>query len=149
MNTGWRTYEVPATPEQVWEAIATADGMTAWMVPATIDPRVGGEVTFDLGDYTSVGTVTEFSPPHRLAYAEPWPVADNMPTANRDLSQLSPLATEFLVESTSGGSCIIRVVTSGYGAGDEWEHEFFSEMEEGWGALLDNLAVHLGRPVLR
>ena len=28
-----RTYEVAATPEQVWDAIATADGTSAWMVP--------------------------------------------------------------------------------------------------------------------
>ena len=38
-----RTYEVAATPEQVWDAIATADGISAWMVPTRLDPQIGGE----------------------------------------------------------------------------------------------------------
>ena len=66
-----------------------------------------------------------------------------MPTADLDLSSVSPIATEFLIESTSGGSCVIRVVSSAYGAGAEWENEFFAEMVEGWAAMLDNLATHL------
>ena len=33
-----RTYEVTATPEQVWDAIATADGISAWMVPTRLEP---------------------------------------------------------------------------------------------------------------
>ena len=48
-----RTYEVAATPEQVWDAIATADGISAWMVPTRLDPQIGGEVSFDLGDFWS------------------------------------------------------------------------------------------------
>ena len=48
-----RTYEVAATPEQVWHAIATADGMSAWMAPTRLDPQVGGEVSIDLGDFVS------------------------------------------------------------------------------------------------
>ena len=30
--------EVPGTPEQVWEAIATGPGITAWFMPAEVDP---------------------------------------------------------------------------------------------------------------
>ena len=44
-----RTYEVAATPEQVWDAIATADGISAWMVPTRLDPQIGGAVSFDVG----------------------------------------------------------------------------------------------------
>ena len=60
-----------------------------------------------------------------------------------DVSSLTPIATEFLVEAASGGSCVIRVVTSAYGSGADWENEFFAEMIEGVIALLDNLATHL------
>lgn len=42
----------------------------------------------------------------------------------------------------SGGSCVIRVVSSADGSGADWEDEFFADMVEGWGALLDNLATH-------
>ena len=139
-----RTFEVTATPEQVWDAIATAEGIAAWMVPTTLEPEVGGAVTFDLGnDYVSHGVVTGYSPTTRFAYDEPWPVADHMPTAHLDLSAVSPIATEFLVEAASGGTCVIRVVSSAYGAGADWEHEFWAEMIEGWGELLDGLVTHL------
>lgn len=137
------TYEVSATPEQVWEAIATADGMSVWMAPTKLDPRTGGEVVIDLGDYVSTGVVTDYSPHRRFAIEEPWPVADHMPSAQHDLSGVGPVATEFLIESASGGSCVLRVVTSSYGTGADWEHEFFDEMIEGWGELLDNLVRHL------
>ena len=60
----------------------------------------------------------------------------------RDLPSVTPIATEFLIESASGGSCVIRVVTSAYGSGADWENEFFAEMVAGWGEILDNLATH-------
>ena len=136
-----RTYQVAATPEQVWDAIATADGISAWMVPTRLDPHIGGSVSFDVG-FWSQGIVTDYTPPTRFAYAEPWPTADHMATSDHDTSSLSPIATEFLVESASGGSCVIRVVSSAYGSGSDWENEFFAEMIAGWVALLDNLATH-------
>lgn len=55
-----RSYDVPATPEQVWEAIATAEGISSWMVPTQLDPQVGGAVSFDLGDFTSNGVITGY-----------------------------------------------------------------------------------------
>jgi uncharacterized protein YndB with AHSA1/START domain len=155
-----RTYEVAATPEQVWDAIATADGISAWMVPTRLDPQIGGEVSFDLGGFRSTGVVTDYTPPRRFAYEEPWPIADqvddipaemvewfesiDVPLSEvyRDLSVVTPIATEFLIESGSGGSCVLRVVTSAYGSGADWENEFFTEMVAGWGELLDHLAAH-------
>src|SRR5262245_15988480 len=133
-----RTYEVAATPEQVWDAIATANGISAWMVPTRLDPQTGGEVSFDLGSFRSHGIVTDYTPPRRFAYVEPWP-----PIGDHDWSSVTPLATEFLVEAESGGSCVIRVVSSAYGTGAEWEKEYFDEMIEGWVEMLDNLATHL------
>jgi len=154
-----RTYEVTATPEQVWDAIATAEGISAWMVPTRLDPQIGGEVSFDLGGFRSTGVVTDYTPNRRFAYEEPWPIASGEPIpasmvewfdsigvplaeVQRDLPSVTPIATEFLVESRSGGSCLIRVVSSSYGTGADWENEFFAEMVAGWGELLDNLAAH-------
>jgi uncharacterized protein YndB with AHSA1/START domain len=147
-----RTCEVAATPEQVWDAIATADGISAWMVPTRLDPQIGGEVSFDLGGFQSTGVVTDYTPNLRFAYEEPWPMTEAMrdwvatvvdhELTDRDLSLVTPIATEFLIESASGGSCVIRVVSSAYGSGADWENEFFAEMITGWDALLDNLATH-------
>ncbi len=162
-----RTVTVAATADQVWEAIATADGISAWMVPTRLDPRIGGEVSFDLGDFRSTGVVTDYTPNQRFAYEEPWPIADqaeDLPASMaewfnsigvplsevyHDLTAVSPLATEFLVESASGGSCVIRVVTSAYGNGSDWEKEFFTEMVDGWSALLDNLVGRFNVAVQR
>lgn len=135
-----RAYEVAATPEQVWDAIATAAGISAWMVPTRLDPRAGGAVSFDVGAFWSHGVVTDYTPGHRFAYVEPWPAI-----AGHDLSAVTPIATEFLVETESGGSCVIRVVSSAYGGGADWEHEFFAEMVEGVVPLLDNLVTYLAR----
>lgn len=156
-----RTYEVSATPSQVWDVIATADGISAWMVPTQLDPKIGGAVSFDLGDFTSTGVVTGYTPDQRFAYEEPWPIAERvedvppkmiewfntigvpLSEVYNDLPSVSPIATEFLIESTSGGSCVIRVVTSAYGSGADWENEFFAEMVDGWSEILDNLASYL------
>ncbi len=162
-----RTVEVAATPEQVWNAIATAEGISAWMVPTRLDPQIGGSVSFDLGGFTSTGVVTDYTPNQRFAYEEPWPIADkveDLPAAMAewfdtigvplsqvydDLPSVTPIATEFLIESASGGSCVIRVVTSAYGSGADWENEFFTEMVAGWGELLDNLASHFDEATQR
>jgi uncharacterized protein YndB with AHSA1/START domain len=156
-----RTLDVTATPEQVWEAIATADGIAVWMVPTRLDPRVGGEVSFDLGDMQSTGVVTDYSPPRRFAYEEPWPLplrAEDVPpqmaqwlesigvpvsVACDGLASVTPIATEFLVEAASGGSCVVRVVTSAYGTDADWEREFWAEMVSGWAEMLDSLGTHL------
>jgi uncharacterized protein YndB with AHSA1/START domain len=149
-----RTLAVAATPQQVWDAIATADGISAWMVPTRLDPQIGGEVTFDHGGFRSTGVVTDNTPHQRFAYEEPWPMTEAMrdwvtnaashgPITDDDLSLVSPIATEFLIEAASGGSCVVRVVSSAYGRGADWEKEFFDEMAAGWGAMLDNLAAHL------
>ena len=161
-----RTYEVAATPEQVWDAIATADGISAWMVPTRLDPQIGGAVSFDVGTFWSHGIVTDYTPTRRFAYAEPWPTTDHdlssvtmlewfnaigvpLSEVYDDLSSVTPIATEFLIESASGGSCVIRVVTSAYGSGADWENEFFAEMVAGWAAILDNLATQFNEATSR
>lgn len=154
-----RTYELAATPDEVWDAIATVEGIASWMVPTRLDPQVGGKVVFDMGDFTSTGTVTDYRPSIRFAYEEPWPIADRaedlpadmvewfatlgvpLSQVYLDLPSVTPIATEFVLGSASGGSCVMRVVTSAYGSGADWENEFFAEMVSGWGAMLDNLAA--------
>ena len=98
--------EVPGTPEEVWEAIATGPGISAWFVPSEVDGREGGgDVVFHLGpDMDAPGTVTGWQPPERFAYEEQWaPAADTEPTT---------LATEFLVEARSAATCIVRLVST-------------------------------------
>ena len=66
------TVEVPGTPEQVWDAIATADGISAWFLPTEIEEREGGALHSHGPREGSDGQVTGWDPPRRLVYEEDW-----------------------------------------------------------------------------
>jgi uncharacterized protein YndB with AHSA1/START domain len=133
------TFEVPGPPEQVWQAIATANGITAWFIPTDMEEREGGAICFHMGEDDSPGTITDFDAPHRLVYEEPgW-----ASLAGHDPTSVTPLVSEFLVEAQSGGTCVLRVVSSAFGTGADWEQEFFDEMEKGWKPYFENLRLYL------
>lgn len=136
--------EVPATPEQAWEAIATGPGITAWFMPAEVEGRIGGSVVHQYAaDESSSGTVTAYDRPRRFAYEEEFPLGEGDEVA-------APIATEFLIEARSGGTCVVRVVMSGFGEGDAWERAIES-FSEGWRQVLVSLRLYLthfrGEPV--
>lgn len=126
-------FEVPGTPDQVWRAIATGPGISAWFVPTEVEEGPGGAVAFHLGpDMISTGHITAWEPPRRVTYEEPgW--MDGAP----------PLATEFVIEAKSGGTCTIRLVHSLFADSDDWDDELNS-METGWPAFFKVLEIYLG-----
>jgi len=131
--------EVPGTPEQVWQAIATAKGMSAWFLPTQIEEREGGSLHFAMGpDMGSDGHVTNWEPPRRLVYEEDWAAL-----MGQDPDALSPLTSEFLVEARSGGTCVVHVTSSGFGIGADWEAEFWADMGASWLPSFDNLRLYL------
>jgi uncharacterized protein YndB with AHSA1/START domain len=133
------SFELPGSPEQVWDAIATASGISSWFLPTDLEEREGGHVAFHMGDTSSEGTVTGWDPPARLVYEEPdW----NSMTGHAD-SPVTPMVSEFLVEAQSGGTCVLRVVTSAFGTGADWEQEFWDDMEKNWRPFFDNLRIYL------
>src|SRR4029453_8632082 len=98
--------EVPGTPEEVWEAVASGPGISAWFVPAKVDGRVGGTVELDFGPgYGSqAARITTWDPPRRFV-AEV--TGEGRPT----------FAAEWLVEARDGGTCVVRLINSGFGSG--------------------------------
>jgi uncharacterized protein YndB with AHSA1/START domain len=125
-------FEVPGTPEQVWQAIATGPGISSWFVPTRVEEREGGAVAFQLGGgMESSGAVTAWEPPRRFAYEE------------RDWSPgAPPLATEFLVEARSGDACVVRLVHSLFANSDEWDDQM-EGFEAGWPPYFDILRIYL------
>jgi uncharacterized protein YndB with AHSA1/START domain len=123
--------EVPGTPEEVWETIATGPGITSWFVPHTVEGRPGGLVTMDFGPDYGVATarVTAWEPPHRLVMESEGERA---------------LAYEWLVEARSGSTCVVRLVTSGFGTGDDWDAQY-DGLSTGWRFFLENLRLHCER----
>jgi uncharacterized protein YndB with AHSA1/START domain len=132
-------FELPGTAEQVWQAIATGPGISSWFVPTDLDERLGGSIVAHMGETDSPGRVTGWEPNRRLAYEEPeWAAL-----AGHEGEPVTPLATEFLIEAQSGGTCVLRVVTSAFGTGADWEQEFIDEMEQGWRPYFDRLRLYL------
>lgn len=127
-------FEVPGTPEQVWQAIATGPGISSWFAPTEVEEREGGAVMFHLGPgMDSSGIVTGWEPPRRFAYEE----RDWAPSA-------PPLATEFFVETRSGGTCVVRLVHSLFASGDDWDDQMES-FEAGWPPFFEVLRLVLTR----
>ncbi len=123
---------VPGTPEQVWHAIATGAGTTAWFTTATIDEREGGELVLDLGPHgLSRGTVTAFQPPVRFAYEE------------RDWAEgAPPVATEITVTGRDNGTCVVRMVHSLFTSSDAWDDQV-EGFEGGWPGFFEVLKLYL------
>ena len=113
--------EVPGTPEQVWQAIASGPGISSWFVPAKVEGRVGGALALDFGGgMVSSATVTVWEPPHRMvAEDKTW------------MQGGPPVATEWSVEAKKGGTCIVRVVHSLFASTDDWDGQLEST-EHGW-----------------
>ena len=113
--------EVPGTPEEVWQAIATGGGVSSWFVPSEIDQREGGIVTSQFGPgMEGRAVITDWEPPRKFA-AESHGLGEKAPA----------MATEWHVEARSGGVCVVRVVHSLFTESDEWDNQLES-IESGW-----------------
>jgi uncharacterized protein YndB with AHSA1/START domain len=131
--------EIRGAVDDVWHAIATASGISSWMMPTELDDPTGGRIVFHMGpEHESRGAVTAYERHRRFAYEEDWAAL-----AGHGDAPVTPLVTEFLVEAQSGGTCSVRVVSSAFGTGADWEDEFFAEMSEGWIPMLDNLRLYV------
>ena len=127
--------EVPGTPEEVWSAIATGPGIGSWFVPTRFETDAEGTPVRAVADFgpgmESVSTVTEWSPPQRLA-------ADS-----QDLGPDAPsVATEWIVEARDGGTCVVRVVHSLFASTDDWDDQL-EAWEGGWPDFFRILRLYL------
>lgn len=123
--------EVPGTPEEVWRAIATGPGITSWYVPHQVEEREGGAATASFGPGPEMqvpGRVASWEPPRRVVFDGGEGVGG--------------LAFEWLVEARDGGTCIVRLVNSGFGEGQPWDDQY-DDMVQGWRIFLLNLRLHL------
>jgi uncharacterized protein YndB with AHSA1/START domain len=126
--------EVPGTPEEVWQAIATGPGISSWFVPAEFEERDGKPVaeTLNFGPgMESRSVITAWDPPRMFAKeSDGW-----MPGS-------PPMATEWTVEARAGGVCVVRVVHSLFASTDDWDNQL-TGTESGWPAFLRTLRIYL------
>jgi hypothetical protein len=90
-----REVVLPATPEEVWEAVATAGGNAAWMFPTETELDGSGAKTWD--------------PPHHFAVR----------TEQGDWFN----AVEFVIEGREGATSLVRYMHSGIFV-DDWETQY-------------------------
>jgi uncharacterized protein YndB with AHSA1/START domain len=124
--------EVPGTPEEVWQAIATGPGISSWFVPSEVEEREGGTAVSHFGpEMDSVASITDWDPPRRFA-VESQDLGPNAP----------PVASEWTVEARSGGTCVVRVVHSLFASTDDWDKQL-EGWESGWPGFFRILRLYL------
>ena len=122
--------QVDATPEEVWDAIATGPGIDAWFMGVNeIEPREGGATRMQFRGSSEEATVTAWEPPTRFASRTP------------EGEDGALHAFEYLVEGRDKGSTVVRWVHSGF-LGDNWEKEY-EGLSEGDPMYFDKLRIYL------
>jgi uncharacterized protein YndB with AHSA1/START domain len=123
--------QVAATPEQVWDAIATGPGVSSWFIGRTEIDGAGAVRTAFGDDWIPAGHVTVAQPPTAFAYT-----SDPAPDSR-------VIAYEYLIEGRAGGSTVLRAMTSGFLPGDEWAAEY-EAMTYGTALFFATLVEYLG-----
>ena len=124
--------EVRATPEEVWEAIATGPGISSWFYPTEVEERAGGAFTYHTGaQMDTPAKVTVWDPPRRFRHEGRDCGPDGPPTA-----------TEWTITPKSGGRCRVRVVHSLFASTKDWDGQL-EDFEAGWPAAIAILRLYL------
>ena len=123
--------EVDATPEEVWQAIATGPGIDAWFMGRNeVEPGPGGRTLMSFsGGGAEEASITAWEPPTHLA------------SRTQESEDGAVHAFEYLVEGRDKGSTVVRWVHSGF-LGDNWEKEY-EGLSEGDPMYFDKLRVYL------
>ena len=126
---------VPGTAEEAWRAIATAEGILSWFVPAEFAMGVGGapeRIRFNFGPgMTSESTVTAWEPPRSFRSV-----------SSDFVEEGAPVTTDWLVEEQAGGGCVVRVEHSLYIDSDERDAHLLG-VEAGWPAFFRILQIYM------
>lgn len=125
-------FVLPGSREQVFKAVATGAGMSAWFAKTTIEERVGGELAFDMGGgIFSRGIVNAWEAPHRFAYEErEW------------MEGAPPCSTEVVVAERPGGQSVVRMSHTLFWPDEKWDEQLES-FEKGWPGFFEVLAIYL------
>jgi uncharacterized protein YndB with AHSA1/START domain len=132
-----RSVELAHPPADVWAALTTAEGLSAWFgEKATIDPRPGGAGQMTFASGVSVDMRVERVEEPRL-FAFTWQLPD--------LPEDDPRRThvEFTLEPSAAGTRL-QVIESGFAQlPDDTRRADYDSHAEGWTVELGELADYL------
>jgi uncharacterized protein YndB with AHSA1/START domain len=137
--------DLDASPDQVWRALTEAEELVRWFpLEARVTPGRGGTMFWSWGDTGDWETRIDAWEPGRLLRlvqedARPYDAEGHPLPAGAVES--ARLAMEFTLE-THQGKTRLRLVHSGFGRGEAWDHEF-EGISEGWQAELRSLRHYL------
>ena len=127
--------QVPGSQQDVWTAIATGPGVSAWFVPTEFHNGPDGtpqDLVCDFGGgMVSRAEVTAWEPPHHFT-AESSDFAPGGP----------PVATEWTVEPLEDDVCLVTVEHSLLADTDEWDPNL-EGTESGWPAFFNVLRIRM------
>ncbi|MFS8096252.1 SRPBCC domain-containing protein [Lentzea alba] len=131
---GTEEIEVPASVEDVWQAIATGPGIDSWFMGR--NEVANGQVKLAFGEYQPTHEITAWDPPHHFKQESDKEADGRF------------IAYEFMVEGRDHGSTVLRMVTSGFLPGEDWADEFEAMTLGGalfWRTLVEYLNFFPGR----
>jgi uncharacterized protein YndB with AHSA1/START domain len=125
--------ELPGTPDEVWNAIATGPGISSWFVPTKVEVHDG----------KAVAITSTFGPgmEHR-SEVKAWNPPRNYTAEGTGFGGSPPIALEWNVEARAGGVCVVRVVHSLFASTDEWDNQL-EATKFAWPAFFRRLRLHL------
>jgi uncharacterized protein YndB with AHSA1/START domain len=122
MPSDWQTVteaNVDASPEQVWQALATGPGLDGWFAGTNqVQPGPGGVLRSTMAGYSDELSVTAWEPLHSVTYR------------SREGDDGRFYALEWRIEGRAGET-VLRCVANGFLPGDDWEAEFESLRDGG------------------
>lgn len=129
---GVNEVEVDATPEQVWQAIASGPGFDSWFMGRN-EVQPGGEGSWRMSCFG------DFQPTHRVTA---WEDGKHLTYRSDTADDGRFMAYEFLIEGRDSGTTVLRMVTSGFLPGDDWADEY-EAMTKGGALFFATLATYL------
>ena len=132
---------VEASPEEVWEALTTSEGLKNWFpLDAKVEPGEGGSVWLSWGPgVEGEAPIHVFEPGARFGWTEHY--------GDDEQGRPIKVAVDFHIEGRDG-STVVRLVQSGLSADADWD-EMYDALVDGWTYFLFNLVFwfqhHRGR----
>jgi uncharacterized protein YndB with AHSA1/START domain len=129
------TIDIDATLEEVWQALATGEGIARWFAPhAAVTPGEGGSVSVGWDPKEMWETpITVWEPQRRMQTASEMPSPDG---------RMVRLAVDYYLE-VRGGRVRVRLVHSGFDD-SSWD-DYIDGLDAGWSYFLFNLKHALER----
>lgn len=92
------TRSLRSSPDRVWRALTTSEGLTSWLAPtAHIEPGIGGAVRLTYDDDNRVtGVITAWEPPTHLAHT--WVINNDAHSAVTYTLHATVTGTELTLE---------------------------------------------------